>query len=79
MAFLDWVKPNAPNAELCYRIREIVGKVLNQALEPPPPMIESVPKTDGSGLLYNFELPDNFLGFEEFGNFDLMDTYDWVG
>jgi hypothetical protein len=33
--FLDWVKPGAPNYEVCRRIQEIIGRVLEQVVESP--------------------------------------------
>ena len=77
VAFLDWVKPSAPNADLCYRVKDIVSKVLDQILngtattptaEPP-----SIPPND-----FNFELPTDFTLFEDFGNPDLMGSFNWL-
>lgn len=75
VASLDWVKSNAPNANLCHRIKEIIGRVLDQVLEPP----SNPPGADANGLSFGLDLPTDFLNFEDFSNFDLMDTFDWVG
>jgi hypothetical protein len=76
VASLDWVKPHAPNAQLCYRIREIIGRVLDQALDSSTTQ-NQLP--EGQGYAYSLELPTNYLDFEDFNYLDLMDTFDWVG
>lgn len=73
--FLDWVKPSAPNANLCFRIRDIIGRVLDQVLDSPP---ASQANPSGSQTAFDFELPLDFVEFDDFTNFDLLDTFDWI-
>ncbi|KXJ86956.1 hypothetical protein Micbo1qcDRAFT_152534 [Microdochium bolleyi] len=69
VGFLDWVDPAAPNAELCNDCKTVIKLVLDQTL-------------NGSGGLempsmasqIEFEFPRG-LDF----NFDLMDSFDWLG
>jgi len=74
IGFLDWVKPSAPNSRLCYRIRDIIRKVLDQVLDSPfPDRPEEVAGWD-AGSEIDFNLSD----FDDYVNFDLLDTFDWV-
>ena len=78
VAFLDWVQPSAPNGELCHRVKEILSRVLDQLLNG---TIAVAPSADtGSGMLadWDLELPNDFLLFEDYGNVDLMGTFDWL-
>ena len=75
VAFLEWVKPHAPNADLCRRLCEIIGRVLNLVLESP---VGQTPKPEGPNQAWNLELPTDFLNFEDFGQSTIMDTFDWV-
>ncbi|KAI5457563.1 hypothetical protein BGZ63DRAFT_494859 [Mariannaea sp. PMI_226] len=60
VAFLDWVYPPAPNADLCANckavIQQVLNHVLNSAIESiwPPVSLNAVP------LDFNFELLDTF-------------------
>ncbi|KAI5456027.1 hypothetical protein BGZ63DRAFT_397322 [Mariannaea sp. PMI_226] len=66
VGFLDWVRPSAPNAELCADCKAIIQRVLDHHLNAP---------IDGEGdvqvLDWDFT---NRLDF----NFELLDTFDWV-
>lgn len=74
VGFLDWVKPTAPNSSLCYRIRDIVKKVLSQVLDTPPAIAEqSVPR-----WFVGDEMDFSLQGFDDYCNFDLLDTFDWT-
>jgi len=74
IGFLDWVKPSAPNSELCYRIRDIIRKVLDQVLDSPSPgMPEEVVAWE-----FRSEIDFNLREFDDYINFDLLDTFDWV-
>ena len=74
VGFLDWVKPAAPNYELCRRIREIIERVLQQVLETPrataenPITLETPP---------DFSFDSALRDCDEYATFDLLDTYDW--
>jgi hypothetical protein len=67
IAFLDWVQPSAPNANLCRDCKLVIERVLDQALNNTP---------NESSLLgeLDWDFPTAQLDF----NFDLMDTYDWL-
>ncbi|KKP06861.1 hypothetical protein THAR02_01058 [Trichoderma harzianum] len=60
VAFLDWVHPPAPNADLCANCKAVIQHVLDHTLNTtiestwPPPSLDSLP------LDFNFELLDTF-------------------
>lgn len=66
VAFLDWVHPSAPNANLCGDCKSVIKRVLDQTL--------------GDNLEGN-ALPDTFLrdlpSQLDF-NFGLLDSYEWL-
>jgi hypothetical protein len=72
---LNWVKPTAPNSDLCFRIRGIISRVLDEVLDAPPPSQESQAEPQTA---YDFELPSDFPEYEVMNNFDLLDTFDWT-
>jgi hypothetical protein len=67
VAFLDWVSPTAPNAELCKDCKSVIQRVLDQALNASPG--EAVPFLDGANWDFSTQLDFNF---------ELMDTFDWL-
>lgn len=75
VAFLEWVKPNAPNAQLCKRVRDIIARVLDIILEAP---IGQTPMMQSPSQGWNLELPTDFFNFEDFGQSTIMDTFGWV-
>lgn len=70
VAFLDWVKPSAPNVDLCHIVKTIIVHVLDQTLNS---------QTDLQGAPVNLwnlgDLPNDQFGFS---NFELLDTFDWI-
>ncbi|KAL7944055.1 fungal-specific transcription factor domain-containing protein [Trichoderma barbatum] len=69
-AFLDWVTPSSPNADICFGIKKVVRRVLEQALEVP---VQTNMLDEGGH--WNTDLsPD----FNSFFNFDLLDTFEWL-
>ncbi|KAI0123391.1 hypothetical protein BJ170DRAFT_587235, partial [Xylariales sp. AK1849] len=66
VGFLDWVKPKAPNADLCHEIKSVIQQVLDQALNMAP---------NDTTIL---EGPDWNFGAQLDFSFDLMDTFDWL-
>ncbi|KAI0014575.1 hypothetical protein F4780DRAFT_202842 [Xylariomycetidae sp. FL0641] len=64
--FLDWIKPNAPNADLCFRCKTIIQHVLDQALNTTP-----VAPGAFNTLDWDFSTQVDF-------DFDLLDTFDWT-
>ncbi|KAM0255533.1 hypothetical protein ACHAQJ_005680 [Trichoderma viride] len=69
-AFLDWVGPSSPNADICFRVKKVVRRVLEQALETP---VQTNMLDEGGH--YNLDVsPD----FNSFFNFDLLDTFEWL-
>ena len=78
VAFLDWVKPSAPNADLCYRVKQIVSKVLDQVLTG---SVET-PSIELSGGMPGWDLglqSSDFPSLEDFGNFDLIGSFNFLG
>lgn len=66
IGFLDWVRPSAPNADLCSDCKTIIQGVLDHNLNAP---------AGGTGALdtLDWEFPMQ-LDF----NFDLLDTFGWL-
>ncbi|TGJ82445.1 hypothetical protein E0Z10_g6322 [Xylaria hypoxylon] len=68
VGFLDWVKPTAPNGDLCGKCKTIIKHVLDQALNAPAPGYESAP---GTAFDWDFTTQVDF-------DFDLLDTFGWT-
>ncbi|KAI3318981.1 hypothetical protein HD806DRAFT_548825 [Xylariaceae sp. AK1471] len=68
VGFLDWIKPTAPNGDLCDKCKTIIKHVLDQALNAPAPGYESAP---GAAFDWDFTTQVDF-------DFDLLDTFGWT-
>ncbi|KAI1822221.1 hypothetical protein F4861DRAFT_532402 [Xylaria intraflava] len=68
VGFLDWVKPTAPNGDLCYKCKTIIQHVLDQALNASATGYESA---DGAMFDWDFAAHVDF-------DFDLLNTFDWA-
>lgn len=64
IGFLDWVRPSAPNADLCADCKAVVQGVLDHNLN----------VAGGEGALETLDWEGLQLDF----NFDLLDTFDWL-
>ena len=65
VGFLDWVRPNQPNGELCADAKAIIQRVLDHHLNGP---------AQGEALgAMNWGV----MAQPDF-NFDLLDTFDWL-
>ncbi|UKZ52680.1 hypothetical protein TrVGV298_006461 [Trichoderma virens] len=60
-AFLDWVMPSSPNADICFRIKKVVRRVLEQALEAP---VQTNMLDEGGH--WNMDLSPDFNSFFQF-------------
>lgn len=69
-AFLDWAGPSSPNADICFRVKKVVRRVLEQALEAP---VQTNMLDEGGHWSMDMS-PD----FNSFFNFDLLDTFEWL-
>ncbi|PON26500.1 hypothetical protein TGAM01_v204510 [Trichoderma gamsii] len=69
-SFLDWVGPTSPNADICYRVKKVVRRVLEQALEAP---VQTNMLDEGGH--WNMDVSADF---STFFNFDLLDTFEWL-
>ena len=69
-AYLGWVRPSAPNADLCHAIKGIIGRVLDQVLN----------DTNEGGNLDDIDALNNWdvdlSLWDDVGSLDLLDTYD---
>ncbi|KAH8122599.1 hypothetical protein LI328DRAFT_136204 [Trichoderma asperelloides] len=66
VGFLDWVRPSAPNGDLCMDCKVIIQRVLDHTLN------GSVNgDSPWAALAYDFPEPLDF-------NFELLDTFDWL-
>ncbi|KAI1117658.1 hypothetical protein F5Y14DRAFT_464709 [Nemania sp. NC0429] len=68
VGFLDWIKPTAPNGDLCGKCKTIIKHVLDQALDGPPPGFEGAP---GFAFDWDFTTQVDF-------DFDLLNTFGWT-
>ncbi|KAH6604513.1 hypothetical protein Trco_006220 [Trichoderma cornu-damae] len=66
IGFLDWVRPSAPNGDLCMDCKIIIQRVLDHTLNG---SVES--GSPWAALAYDFPEPLDF-------NFGLLDTFDWL-
>ncbi|KAH0489918.1 hypothetical protein TgHK011_001409 [Trichoderma gracile] len=71
-AFLDWVGPGSPNYDICYRVKRVVRRVLEQALE--MPVQTNLLEGGGHWSVEDWE-PDDL---NSFFSFDLLDTFEWL-
>ncbi|KAI1331561.1 hypothetical protein F5Y16DRAFT_408161 [Xylariaceae sp. FL0255] len=67
VAFLDWIKPTAPNGDLCGKCKAIIKHVLDQALNAP------AGQDNSDGLAFDWDISAQ-LDFD----FDLLDTFNWT-
>ncbi|KAI0486719.1 hypothetical protein F4859DRAFT_311784 [Xylaria cf. heliscus] len=67
VGFLDWIKPTAPNGDLCGKCKTIIKHVLDQALNAPTSGYESAPVA----FDWDFTTQVDF-------DFDLLDTFGWT-
>ncbi|KAF0320677.1 hypothetical protein GQ607_012074 [Colletotrichum asianum] len=68
VGFLSWVKPSAPNADLCADCKVVIQHVLDHALNDTGAVGNALP-VDISSWDVSAQLDFNF---------DLMDTFDWL-
>ncbi|KAK1255468.1 hypothetical protein MKX08_009463 [Trichoderma sp. CBMAI-0020] len=66
VGFLDWVRPSAPNGDLCMDCKVIIQRVLDHTLNG-----SLNGDSPWAALAYDFPEPLDF-------NFDLLDTFDWL-
>ena len=76
--YLDWIKPSAPNADLCYRVRDIISQVLDRVLDFPAQSTDMCTPRPSQTTVDNLGLPSDFPDFDDFGNFSLPDYFDWT-
>ncbi|KAL6882292.1 fungal-specific transcription factor domain-containing protein [Trichoderma longibrachiatum] len=70
-AFLDWVGPGSPNYDICFRVKRVVRRVLEQALEMPVRR----DLLEGAG---HWNVDDWEMDMNSFFSFDLLDTFEWL-
>ncbi|KAI0202929.1 hypothetical protein F4808DRAFT_420255 [Astrocystis sublimbata] len=66
VGFLDWIKPTAPNGDLCSKCKSIIKHVLDQALNAPAP-------APGFEAAFDWDFTTQ-VDFD----FDLLDTFGWT-
>lgn len=71
VGFLDWVKPTAPNGGLCGKVKTTIQSVLEEAMDPSGGMSHGQQDFGDGGL-------DASLDLNEYFNFELLDTFDWL-
>jgi hypothetical protein len=70
VGFLGWVKPCAPNSDICNSCKTVIQHVLDQTLNGLPASIEPTLDT------LDFDLSSSNLN--DYFNFGLLDTFDWL-
>jgi hypothetical protein len=81
VGFLDWIGPDAANAELCASCRIVIQRVLDHTFshsgiittghdETYPPRQEEA--------MANIAIPGQVNGEDAFFGFDLLDTFSWL-
>ena len=68
VGFLDWVRPSAPNGDLCADCKMVIRRVLDHHLNAQAPA-----QWGGDALPFDWAM-DNQPGF----NFELLDTFEWL-
>lgn len=68
VGFLDWVRPGAPNSDICHSVKRVVKHVLDQTLNSSP-QDDQVSAVEGMGFAADMN---------DFFSFDLLDTFDWL-
>jgi len=68
IGFLDWIRPTAPNGNLCQTVKEVIQRVLDKSLNP---------AAQGDDAMAGWE-PDFSAEINDFFTFDLLDTFDWL-
>ncbi|KAK8862332.1 hypothetical protein PGQ11_008567 [Apiospora arundinis] len=73
VGFLEWIRPSAPNSELCQTVGRIIRHILDQTLDGPPagPDGDAPPLVDWNTVDFATDVSNYF-------NFDLLDTFDWL-
>ncbi|KXJ90702.1 hypothetical protein Micbo1qcDRAFT_148688 [Microdochium bolleyi] len=74
VGFLDWIRPSAPNADICCEAKVVIQAVLDQALNNPCPPRDAEPLP----LTFAPEFSDWDLNTVLDFNCDLLDTFDWL-
>lgn len=68
VGFLEWVRPTAPNGDLCQAAAKVIKHILDQTLD-----ASSLPS--GDAVSWNVDFSTDLSNYF---NFDLMDTFDWL-
>lgn len=87
VGFLDWIRPSAPNADICCEAKVVIQAVLDQALNHssssnPPGWAGGGSSSSGDAGLLPLTLAPEFSDWDfntvlDF-NCDLLDTFDWL-
>ena len=71
VGFLDWVGPTAPNGDLCSSAKNVIKHVLDVALNPAADTADLLGGAGEWDVDFSVDLNDFF-------NFELLDTFDWL-
>ncbi|KAK8134061.1 hypothetical protein PG984_006073 [Apiospora sp. TS-2023a] len=75
VGFLEWIRPSAPNGQLCQTVARIIRHILDQTLDGPP---RGVGPGDDAAPLVDWNTVDFATDVSNYFNFDLLDTFDWL-
>lgn len=71
IGFFDWVRPSAPNSDLCTAVKNVIKRVLDQTLNSTVGIIDVQESFLDTGMDFSTDINDYF-------SFDLLDTFDWL-
>ncbi|KAK8086877.1 hypothetical protein PG994_001851 [Apiospora phragmitis] len=76
VGFLEWIRPSAPNSELCQTVARIIRHILDQTLEGLPRGVGG--PDEAAASLVDWNTVDFATDVSNYFNFDLLDTFDWL-
>jgi hypothetical protein len=77
VSFLDWVRPTAPNGELCGEVKKVIRHALDEALNTPAGVTQIGSTTHVADAVASWDM-DFSADWNDFFSLDLLDTFDWL-
>jgi hypothetical protein len=67
MAFLEWIRPTDGNAELCWKLKNVIKRIVDSALEIPV----QLPEAGGDGA-------SDPIAIGDWDDLNWLNTIDWT-
>jgi hypothetical protein len=80
VSFLDWVRPTAPNGDLCEQVKKVIRHALDEALNTPAGSAAQMGSSSTAHVadaVASWDM-DFSADWNEFFSLDLLDTFDWL-